>query len=87
MKTILFLIGLGMSFSVIADIEPPPANYSIAVDDTVIDASGQVNDDPEQVVKLTTTEIPVVKNEVKQVEEKVEEDWQTRINDAALTNH
>jgi hypothetical protein len=87
MKYILILCCLAIPFSAVADIVPPPANYSIAADDTVIDATGQVNDDPEQVLRLTTTEVPTVKNEVKQVESKVEQDWKTRLDNAKLTAH
>jgi hypothetical protein len=87
MKKIMLIPGLLLSLSAVAEIAPPPANYTIAADDTVIDATGQVNDDPEQVVDLTSTEVPTVKSEVKQVETEVQQDWQTRHDDAMLTAH
>ncbi len=86
MKTILILGCFAIPFYAVADIVPPPANYSIAADDTVIDATGQVNDDPEQVISLTPTEIPVVQNNDRQVDTKVELDWKLRDDSAGSTS-
>ena len=63
-----------LSFSAFADITPPPANYTMS-GDVVIDANGEINDDPEQPVSLTGTEAPQVQSNLDAVNSNQEQNW------------
>jgi hypothetical protein len=77
MKSIMIMMCCTLSFSVFADIQPPPPNYTIVSNNTV-DSNGEINDDPEQTVAITSTEKSTVDNAVTQADANIKLRWKKR---------
>lgn len=84
MKLITMLAFCTLSFSVLADIAPPPPNYTkLTTVDDAIDVIGEIDDDPEQEVVLTAAESVVVKTDITQSKNDLKKIWQLRMKAAA----
>jgi hypothetical protein len=79
MKSLTALIFCLLSYPAVAEIVPPPPNYTVS-GDTVIDSQGEQNDDPQHAVTLTTQEAPVVNANDTVVDNNLLQSWIVRRN-------
>jgi hypothetical protein len=78
MRFILILLGCLGTWSSFAAIDPPLPNYTIDGAGNIVDANGEIDDDPEQQTALTTNEIQAITGTITQADATLKARWLKR---------